>query len=405
MMRIGLILLLAGFTSLATLPANAAPKARHVIVIVWDAMRPDFVTEENAPTLSKLVHGGVWFENHHAVYLSSTEVNGTAIATGAYPEHDGIIANREFRPGIDPAKPIHTEIAPFVRKGDELSHNHYVRVPTTAEILQGKCMKTVIAGAKGVALLHDRALRPPTATSINLFAGQSVPPHIAQMLNGTHGPFPQAEDSVPTRNDWTTDALIDPLWSDGVPAFTLLWLNEPDASQHQYGPGSKEALAAIRNVDDNLAKILRALETKGVLKETDILLVSDHGCSTISSLVDVAESLNAAGFKASRTFTNAAARGEIMAVSNGGSVLLYVTGHDENTVRKLVDFLQTWPHTGVIFTARAIEGTFDLHEARIASPEAPDVVVSMRWKSDKSDNGTSGTLVSDLYDYGPGQGM
>ena len=404
-MRIGFGLSLLMFVNLLSTPAFAAGKAKHVVVIVWDAMRPDFVTEENAPTLARLVRGGVWFENHHAVYLSSTEVNGTAIATGAYPEHDGIIANREYRPAVDAAKPFHTELVPQVRKGDELSHQHFVRVPTTAEILQARGMKTLIAGAKGVAFLHDRSLRPETAKSVDLFAGQSVPPGVAQLITSLHGPFPKSEDATPTRNDWTTDALIDPLWKDGVPAFTLLWMNEPDAAQHQYGPGSANALAAIKNVDDNLAKVLRALEAKGVLDQTDILIVSDHGCSTISSLVDAVESLNGAGFKATRAFKGTPEKGEILAVSNGGSVLLYVTGHDKEVTRKLVEFLQGWSFTGVIFTQTAMEGTFSLHQGRIASPDAPDVVVSMRWRSDKSDNGTRGTLVSDLYDYGPGQGM
>lgn len=406
-MRIGLILLSFVFNGLLSAPAFAAGKAKHVIVIVWDAMRPDFVTGENAPTLARLVRGGVWFQNHHCVYLSSTEVNGTAIATGAYPEHDGIIANREFRPGIEPSKSVHTETVSFIRKGDELSHHHYVRVPTTAEILQTKGMRTLIAGAKGVALLHDRSLRPESATSIDLFAGQSVPPGIAETLVRIHGPFPKSEFSEPepTRNDWTTDALIDPLWNDGVPAFTLLWMNEPDASQHEYGPGSGKALAAIKNADDNLAKILRALEAKGLMDQTDILIVSDHGCSTISSLVDVTESLNAAGFKAFRTFNGPTSKGDILAVSNGGSVLFYITGHDETVARRLVEFLQGWSFTGVIFSSRPMDGAFSLHQARIASPDAPDVVVSMRWKADKSENGTRGTLVSDLYDYGPGQGM
>ena len=50
------------------------------------------------------------------------------------------------------------------------------------------------------------------------------------------------------------------LWNDGVPEFTLIWLNEPDITQHQTGPGSPESLAAIKNADENLARVLRALE-------------------------------------------------------------------------------------------------------------------------------------------------
>ena len=31
--------------------AMAAGKARHVVVVVWDGMRPDFVSEQNTPML------------------------------------------------------------------------------------------------------------------------------------------------------------------------------------------------------------------------------------------------------------------------------------------------------------------------------------------------------------------
>ena len=80
------------------LPAHstAAGKARHVVVIVWDGMRPDFVTEQNCPTLYQMSRRGVFFTNHHSVYLSATEVNGTAISTGCYSSYDGIVGNNEY---------------------------------------------------------------------------------------------------------------------------------------------------------------------------------------------------------------------------------------------------------------------------------------------------------------------
>ena len=34
-------------------------KDRHVVVIVWDGMRPDFVSEQNTPALWKLARSGV----------------------------------------------------------------------------------------------------------------------------------------------------------------------------------------------------------------------------------------------------------------------------------------------------------------------------------------------------------
>jgi len=37
---------------------KSAPSDRHVVVVVWDGMRPDFVSERNSPTLWKLARAG-----------------------------------------------------------------------------------------------------------------------------------------------------------------------------------------------------------------------------------------------------------------------------------------------------------------------------------------------------------
>jgi predicted AlkP superfamily pyrophosphatase or phosphodiesterase len=76
--------------------ALAGGKATHVVVVVWDGMRADFVTRENTPNLMRLAAQGVEFTKHHPVYISTTEVNGTALATGMYPGESGIVGNKEF---------------------------------------------------------------------------------------------------------------------------------------------------------------------------------------------------------------------------------------------------------------------------------------------------------------------
>src|SRR5436190_1351958 len=87
---------LAALLACGAWPSEANANNRHVVVVVWDGMRPDFVTEQNCPTLYQLARRGVTFAHHHSVYPSATEVNGTAISTGAYPDHDRIIANHEY---------------------------------------------------------------------------------------------------------------------------------------------------------------------------------------------------------------------------------------------------------------------------------------------------------------------
>src|SRR5262249_50838053 len=125
---------------------------RHVVVVVWDGMRPDFVTEQNTPSLWKLAHEGTTFRNHHSVYPSATMVNGTAMMTGVYPGNSGIIANHVYRPDIDPHHAVDVEVPSIVEKGDELLGGKYIAVPTIAELVQRTGARSLIAAAKTVGL-------------------------------------------------------------------------------------------------------------------------------------------------------------------------------------------------------------------------------------------------------------
>lgn len=384
----------------------AAGKARHVVVLVWDGMRPDFVSEELTPTLFRLAREGVTFQNHHPVYLSATEVNGTALATGAYPSHSGVMANREFRPAIDPLKPFNTEALAAVRHGDELTHGHYLERLTVAEILQRSGRRTAIAGTKPVALLHDRAARrDDTALGLALFEGQTLPTSILGRITNALGSFPSTNETKIKRDLWTTQALLGSIWNGPVPAYSLLWLAEPDFSQHETGPGSSNSLAAIRSSDRNLALVLRALEDKGVREQTDVFVVSDHGFSTISRKVDVAADLKKAGFNAEREFKTAPATNALVVASNGGAVALYVIGRNERLIDRLVRFLQQQDYVGVIFTRRPAPGAFTLEQARLHTINPPDMVFSLQWSADKSTNGVPGLVISDDPNRKPGQGM
>src|SRR5438046_6208502 len=71
--------------SVVEVAAVPATNTRHVVLVVWDGMRPDFVTEKYAPTLNKLERDGVRFQNHHCVYQSATDVKGAALANVTYP--------------------------------------------------------------------------------------------------------------------------------------------------------------------------------------------------------------------------------------------------------------------------------------------------------------------------------
>ena len=365
---------------LLTILALRAHAAEHVVLVVWDGLRPDSVNGTNTPTLAKLAREGVFFANHHAVYVSSTEVNGVTLATGAYPARTGILANREYRTAIDPLKSVAIESPETIRKADELTTGHYLGLPTLPEILRAAGRTVAVVGAKPIAKLFDRK-RPESFVSTSKFAAPNTKTDIE-----------------------ATSRLIGGLWDNGVPSFSLLWLSEPDVSQHDSGLGSPKALAALRGSDQNLARVFDELQAKGVRDKTDVLVVSDHGFSTASRTVDLAAVLTNAGFAATREFKKAPKPGEILIVELGGSAMFYVIGHDPVATRKLVEFLQQQDFTGVIFTREPLPGTFRLEAARMDTIDAPDIVVALRWSADPGSNGVLGMVVSDA-GRAPGQGV
>jgi hypothetical protein len=313
--------------------------------------------------------------------------------TGVYPGKSGIIANHVYRPDIDPSIAVDVELSLTVKKGDELSGGKYIAVPTIAELVQRAGARSLIAAAKTVGLLLDRHPKELGANnSATLFQGKAVPSAALAAITEKLGPFPSAHLQ---RDSWTTKALIDVLWKEGIPAFSILWLGEPDLTQHETAPGTPAALAAIKSADENLNTVLSALDERKARSTTDVFVVSDHGFSTISRSIDLPKILSQAGFAAMTQFKGEPKPGEIMLAGNGGSVLFYVTGHEETVTRRLVEFLQQSDFAGVIFTKQPTEGTFSLEQANMENDHAPDVLMAFRWDAAKNQFGVPGMIDAD----------
>lgn len=377
-----------------SLLAASRTVSRQVVLVIWDGMRPDFVNEKDTPTLWKLGKEGVVFRNHHSVYLSATNVNGTALVTGVYPEHSGIIANQEYRPEIDSKKIIGIETPEAVQKGDEISGGKHVAFPTIAETVRAAGRQTVTAVSKTVGLLQDRHLDPANKDSAALFSGQMLSPEALASVVKLLGPFPAASAHA-QKDVWTTKALTEIFWKHGVPAFSLLWFIEPDITEHETAPGSEPALNAIKSADDNLAAVLAALDRQGARSTTDVFVVSDHGFSTIERSIDLRKILKDAGFSVATEFLNEPKAGDIMLAANGGTVFFYVVQHDAAVARRLVEFLQQSDFAGVILSRDKIEGTFSLEQVKIDSEHAPDVAMAFRWNEKKNQYGVPGMINAD----------
>lgn len=389
--------------------AQAAGKAQHVVIVVMDGLRPDAITSQTMPTLAAMKKEGTFFASHHPVYPSSTEVNGTALATGTWPAHSGIVANREYRPDVDPLAPVDTQGDWASWLGDKKRDGQWIKMPTLIQTVRASGRPAVAAGTKPVIMVWDRSRGDRLAGQPLIFEGKSIPASVLDGVIQQGGPIPPTANPKVRANrsadHWTAEVLLKQVWAREVPAVTVLWLSEPDYAQHGSGPGSAVSKSAWKSSDDVLAKVKAALEEKKVADKTDLLVVSDHGFSTISRTVDVVEELKQAGIDAAKEFAQEPAPGKVMVVGLGGSTSLYVIGHDPKVTQKLVDCLQQSDWAGVIFTRDALEGTFKMSDAGVDAPGGPDVLVAMRWKDEPWMDRLPGTIVSDDTTKVKGQGM
>jgi arylsulfatase A-like enzyme len=364
------------------------------------------VTEQDMPTLSALAKQGTFFANHHPVFVTTTEVNGTALSTGMTPASSGVMANREYRPDVDLLRPVDTQGQWASWKGDRLSDDAWIRTPTLPELVRAAGMRTAVAGSKGVAIIWDRGIKNRRADGATLFEGKSIPSAVLDGIMPDLGPFPPGVDNKHfvnyAQDQWTTRVLTEKQWAPGVPPLSVLWLSEPDYSQHGTGPGSEQGKAALRSSDDRLSTALAELERKGVRDQTDVIVVSDHGFSTSYRKVDVGDQLRRNKFKAEGSFHKTPEKGSVMVVGLGGSVAFYVIGRDAAVREQLVTFLQKSDWAGVIFTKDGAEGTFRMADVGIETPNGPDVVVSFKWKDETMKGHAPGLVVTDGADAGQG---
>lgn len=400
MRRIYFLVLVSALLTVTPAIFAALDENAHVVLIVWDGMRPDFVTEKNAPTLWKFAQEGVTFQHHHSVFPTSTNVNGAVFATGVFPNRNGIGANNEYRPLINALRAVDTAELETIAKGDATAGGKYLLVPTIAEQVRAAGGQTAVAGAKAVPLLMDRHAEwtkaATTKKGATVFVAAPMPASLREETELLLGPIPTQEaKSHADRSAYAARTLTDVLWRNGVPALSTLWLGDPDLSQHDTLPGSDVALAAIRNCDRALATILDGLTSKGVREKTDVFVVSDHGFSTVERTFDFAARLREAGFDAATAFKDPPKRGQILVVGLGGTVLFYVIEHDRNVTRRLTEWLQQTDFAAVVFTRETAEGAFLLQTVNADTANSPDVMAALHWNDKSNTAGVRGAIVAD----------
>lgn len=364
------------------LPDNAARLDHSAIVIVLDGLRPDYVTQELMPNLHALGQRGVVCRNHHSVFPTVTRVNAASIATGCYPARHGLMGNSVYFPEISPDMKFNTGNAAHLQRIEAATGGQLLTAPSLGEILEksGRKLLAVSAGTSGSAFLLNHKVSGGGILHTDLVLPSTLQPRVLEMLGSAP---PDAKPNDP-RNRRAVGAYLriglDQIWPD----VTLMWLSDPDHTQHEEGVGAPLTLQAIRLVDAEVGRIVAALEEKGLQDKVNIFVTSDHGFSTHTGKADLSGLLK-----------TEVESGNLFIVEGA----IYVKNHDEKKIRRIVKLLQKTAWVGAIFTRPihpgqsdgSVPGTLSFDLAHWTHPRSADILVSANWTDETNQYGYKGT--------------
>ena len=392
----------------AVFVANPAVAGNAILnmVLVLDGMRPDSITPDETPHLWRLRQEGVKFLNGHSVFPTVTRANATAIATGTYPDRNGIFGNTLYVRQVDPNHAFGNDDHQNLLRLDAATGGGMILVKSLAEILaeRGKTFAVVSSGTTGAALLGNPRAPKGIGILVNGYwePGKRVafPDAVNDSILRRFPAAPKrggARDPYVAQVNWTQRILREYVLSELKPDVILNWLAEPDHLQHAIGAGSPDARAAIRNDDREIGLLLDRLRELGLAEKTNIIVVSDHGFGQSAFGVDLTGELIKAGLKAGPDSD------DVVIASSGQTMALHVRDRDPQRIGAIVRFLQRQPWAGVLFTAgRPTDtgiptegrepGTFALELVHLANAErGPDIVLTFPWSSAKNSFGLPGT--------------
>jgi arylsulfatase A-like enzyme len=313
--------------------AHAAAPARHrVIVFVWDGMRPDAISAQDTPNLLALSTRGVFFNDNHSTYPTFTMANAGSFATGAYPGPIGFYGNTFYAPNgeglnaegqaADFQDPIYTEDYAVLRDLDRLEDGALLQVPTLLATAHKAGLTTAVIGKSGPAFLQDYKLLDVGGDNVLLDENTALPLAFARQLQKAGYNLPanaafsyeasqlqlSEDNESPTQrvmlvkmkdgvtsdataggqttpgpaNAWMMQAYLDEVLPKHKPDISIVWLRNPDTTEHEYGVGSPEFHLALQAQDELLGKLQAKLRELGMAEDTDLVVVSDHGHSNVA---------------------------------------------------------------------------------------------------------------------------
>lgn len=359
---------------------------RNILVVAFDGLQPAQVKPALMPNLAAFVAEGVAFDNHHPVYPSVTRINAASMVTGRNPGAHGIAANMLVMRDYDPHLAF-SALEPTLAK--VALKTKVLLAPTLADILSRRGLEyvAVVSGTSGNAYAHNpNAARVGGATIHPEFC---LPYDLYGDIIARFGEWPPEGETNGAKLERAVNIATEYVLAERKPAVTFVWFSEPDKSQHAHGVGADVSTRALREADEQFGRLMSWIDDAGA--DTDVIVISDHGYSTITEVIDIEALARDAGFPPGDE------PGGVTVAGNGGSALFYAHNRDSATVDKLAAFLMRQRWCGALVASDAvgrIEGTLPASLIGVEGPRAPDIAMSFHWDSRVSAAGYAGYVFS-----------
>ena len=321
--------------------SNLAPvaSAQRTVIMVWDGLRPDSVNPVDTPHLYALRQQGVQFADNHSTYPTFTMMNGSSFATGSFPKTSGFYGNTFWTPpqagsaspipvgktaggtAQDYVAPVFTEDYAVLGTLNDYYGGQLLLVKSLFKTAQDAGLTTAAVGKSGAAYIQDLgrgglfidentvlpqslatelqaanfALPANTgfaypAATITLSAANGSPTARSGPLSFVLPNGLLARDATDTTQGAPEDAAnkymmkvyTDYILPKKLPNLSLIWFRTPDNTEHAYGPGSANYRKALASQDARLGELQAGLKAAGLDTTTNIVVVSDHGHSSVS---------------------------------------------------------------------------------------------------------------------------
>jgi hypothetical protein len=466
-MRLRIAVLSASFVVLSAVAAFAqVPPHHNLILFIPDGLRALKVTPETAPVMAEIRDKGVNFKNPHSLFPTFTMANASGMATGHYLGDTGTFSNTIFT-GYTSA-PAGDTVVPFIENDavlgdiDEHFGGDYLNEETILRAARARGLSTAAIGKVGPTLLFDHTDRAnksglhsividdstggktgvPLSEEMQAALTKAGLP-LASPSRGDNGKSGDAKTPGTVVTNTTQQAyfadvaakVVLPLFkARNKPFILVFWSRDPDGTQHNQGdslnaitPGinGPTSLASIKNADDNLAQLRKALDDLGLSATTNIMIAADHGFSTISKesktspaakasyadtpkdflpmgflAIDLAKALNLPLFDpndqnalvADNTHPKAGngvlgrnpAKPDLVVATNGGSDLIYLPNNDKKLADRTIKALLEQDYVSGIFVDDKLgrfPGTLPMSQVNLrgkAATPTPSITVNFR---------------------------